>query len=290
MKIYIPLILWFLGLFVGYSQEINTDKNDADDIIDELFDENSTLDELIASLSNYQLLYISANYTSNTYFSGRDIGINQYNIRPQIMYANSNGLFASLSGTYYSEFNPKWDVTVASLGYGKSIGKKKLFKYSASFSKYFYANSEDNIFSNTINVSLGFYNKNRTIGTLISTDYLFGKNQSYQILSSSFIKLNLIKTKSIILNITPQLNILMGKQTIEFSRFVIENGLPIIKNYTSNVFNLYNMQVSLPIQLNVNSFDFELGYNINFPSEIRNETNLANTSFINFSIAYLLNL
>jgi hypothetical protein len=290
MKKYLPLILWFSGIFYGYSQEITTKKSDVDEIIDELFDEDATLDELVASLSNYQLLYISANYTSDTYFSGRDIGINQYNIRPQITYVNSNGLFASLSGTYYSEFQPKWDVTVASLGFGKSIGKKKLFRFSASYSRYFYANSEDNIFSNTINLSFGIHNKNRTIGTLISGDYLFGSDQSYQILSRSYIKLNLVKTKKANLNFTPQLNIISGKQTIELSRFVIENGVPTSQIYSSDVFNLYNTQVNLPLQLNVDSFDFELGYNINFPSEIGNETNLKNTSYFNFSVAYLIDL
>ncbi len=290
MKKYLPLILWFSGLFYGFSQEITTKKSDIDEIIDELFDKDATLDELVASLSNYQLLYISANYTSDTYFSGRDIGINQYNIRPQITYVNSNGLFASLSGTYYSEFQPKWDVTVASLGFGKSIGKKKLFRYSTSYSRYFYANSEDNIFSNAINFSFGVHNKNRTIGTVISGDYLFGNDQSYQILSRSYIKLNLVKIKKATLNFTPQLNIIAGKQTIELSRFVIENGMPTSQSYSSDVFNLYNTQVNLPLQLNVNSFDFELGYNINFPSEIGDETNLKNTSYFNFSVAYLIDL
>jgi hypothetical protein len=290
MKKYLPLILWFSGLFYGFSQEIPTKKNIENEIIDELFDEDVEINQLINSLSNYQLLYISANYSSDTYFSGRDIGINQYNIRPQITYINSNGLFASLSGTYYSEFYPKWDVTVASLGYGKTFGKKKLFRYSTSYSRYFYANSEDNIFSNTLNLSFGVHNKNRTIGTLISGDYLFGNDQSFQISSRSYFKIKLMKTKKIALNFRPQLNIIAGKQTIELSRFVIENGLPIAQNYTSDVFNLFNTQVNLPLQLNVKSFDFELGYNINFPSEIGNETNLKNTSYFNFSVAYLIDL
>ena len=92
------------------------------------------------------------------------------------------------------------------------------------------------------------------------------------------------------MNLRPQLNFIAGKQTIELSRFVLENGLPTTQNYTSDVFNLYNTQVNLPLQLNVNSFDFELGYNINFPLEIVGETNLKNTSYINFSLAYLIDL
>jgi len=290
MKKYLLLILWFSGLFFGFSQEVTTNKDEVNEIIDELFDEDLALNQLINSLSNYQLLYVSANYNSDTYFSGRDIGINQYNIRPQITYVNSNGLFASLSGTYYSEFYPKWDVTIASLGYGNTIGKKKLFRYSTSYSRYFYANSEDNVFSNTLNLSLGVHNKNRTIGTLISGDYLFGDDQSFQISSRSYIKISLLKNKKITLNFTPQLIFIAGKQTIELSRFVFENGLISTQNYTSDNFNLYNTQVSLPLQLNVNSFDFELGYNINLPSEVGDETNLKNTSYLNFSVAYLIDL
>jgi len=282
--------LWFSGLFFGFSQEVTTNKDEVNEIIDELFDEDLALNQLINSLSNYQLLYVSANYNSDTYFSGRDIGINQYNIRPQITYVNSNGLFASLSGTYYSEFYPKWDVTIASLGYGNTIGKKKLFRYSTSYSRYFYANSEDNVFSNTLNLSLGVHNKNRTIGTLISGDYLFGDDQSFQISSRSYIKISLLKNKKITLNFTPQLIFIAGKQTIELSRFVFENGLISTQNYTSDNFNLYNTQISLPLQLNVNSFDFELGYNINLPSEVGDETNLKNTSYLNFSVAYLIDL
>ncbi len=290
MKKYLLLILWFSGLFFGFSQEVTTNKDEVNEIIDELFDEDLALNQLINSLSNYQLLYVSANYNSDTYFSGRDIGINQYNIRPQITYVNSNGLFASLSGTYYSEFYPKWDVTIASLGYGNTIGKKKLFRYSTSYSRYFYANSEDNVFSNTLNLSLGVHNKNRTIGTLISGDYLFGDDQSFQISSRSYIKISLLKNKKITLNFTPQLIFIAGKQTIELSRFVFENGLISTQNYTSDNFNLYNTQISLPLQLNVNSFDFELGYNINLPSEVGDETNLKNTSYLNFSVAYLIDL
>jgi len=93
-----------------------------------------------------------------------------------------------------------------------------------------------------------------------------------------------------LLNLRPQLNIILGKQTIELWIFVIKNGMSTSQSYSSNVSNLYNTQVNLPLQLNVDSFDFELGYNINFPSEVGNETNLKNTSYFNFSVAYLFNL
>jgi hypothetical protein len=289
MKKYLALILWLSGLFFAQAQELTKEK-EIDNLIDELFMEDDVINELTASLNNFQFLYISTTFNSDTYFSGRDIGIDQYNITPQITYAHSNGIFASLSGIYYSEFEPNWDVTVASLGFGKNIGKKKLFKYTVSYSKYFYANDINNIYGNTLNLGLRIRNKKRTLGTQLSGSYLFGEEQSFEIASRSFIDFNLLKTKKTILKFKPQLSIIAGKQTIELARIVTQNG-ELLTQYTENdVFDLINTQINLPLLFSTNSFDFEAGYNINFPNAIGDESNLKNTGFLNFSIGYLIDL
>lgn len=289
MKKYITLLLWLSGLTFAYSQEPTKEK-EINDLIDELFMEDAVINELTASLKNSQFLYVSATYNSDTYFSGRDIDIDQYNITPQITYAHSNGIFASLSGIYYSEFVPKWDVTTATVGFGKNIGKNKLFKYSVSYSKYFYANDLENIYTNTLNAGLGVRNKKRTIGTQLSGSYLFGEDQSFEIASRSFVDVNLMKTKKSSLKFKPQLNIVAGKQTIELARIYNQDG-QILTEYTENdVFDLINTQINLPLQFSTNSFDFEAGYNINFPNAIGDESNLKNTGFFSFSIGYLIDL
>ena len=289
MKKYVTLLLWLSGLTFAYSQEPTKEK-EIDDLIDELFMEDEVINELTASLKNSQFLYFSATYNSDTYFSGRDIDIDQYNITPQITYAHSNGIFASLSGIYYSEFVPKWDVTTATVGFGKNIGKNNLFKYFISYSKYFYANDLENIYTNTLNAGLGVRNKKRTIGTQLSGSYLFGEDQSFEIASRSFVDVNLLKTNKSNLKFKPQLNIVAGKQTIELARIYNQDG-QILTEYTENdVFDLINTQINLPLQFSTNSFDFEVGYNINFPNAIGDESNLKNTGFFNFSIGYLIDL
>jgi hypothetical protein len=289
MKKYITLLLWLSGLIFAYAQE-PTKAKEIDDLIEELFMEDEVINELTASLKNSQFLYVSATYNSDTYFSGRDIDIDQYNILPQITYAHSNGIFASLSGIYYSEFDPKWDVTTATVGFNKSIGKNKLFKYSVSYSKYFYANDIDNIYTNTLNAGLGVRNKKRTIGTQISGSYLFGEDQSFEIASRSFVDVNLLKTKKSSLKFKPQLNIISGKQTIELARIYNQDG-QMLTEYTENdVFDLINTQINLPLQFSTNSFDFEAGYNINFPNALGDESNLKNTGFFSFSVGYLIDL
>jgi hypothetical protein len=289
MKKYLTILVCLSGVFYGYSQELTKEK-EIDALIDELFMVDEVINELTASYKNSQILYISTTYNSDTYFSGRDIDIDQYNIIPQITYAHSNGIFASLSGIYYSEFVPKWDVTTATVGFSKNIGKMKLFKYSVSYSKYFYANDIDNIYTNTLNAGLGVRNKKRTLGTQISGSYLFGEDQSFEIASRSFVEFNLLKTKKNSLNFKPQLNIVAGKQTIELARIYNQDG-QMLTEYTENdVFDLINTQINLPLQFSTNSFDFEAGYNINFPNALGDESNLKNTGFFNISIGYLIDL
>ena len=289
MKKYFSILLWISGLFFVQAQELTKEK-EIDDLIDELFREDELINELTASISNFQFLYVSSTYNSDTYFSGRDIGNAQYNITPQITYAHSNGIFASLSGIYYSEFVPKWDVTVATVGFSKNIDAKKIFKYAISYSKYFYTEDINNIYTNTFNVGLGIRNKKRNIGTQISGSYLFGEEQSFEIASRSFVDFNLLKRPHSNLKFKPQLNIIAGKQTIELARIVNQSGQLSTEYVQNDVFDLINTQINLPLLYSTNSFDFEAGYNINFPNAIGDESNLKNTGFFNFSIGYLIDL
>lgn len=296
MKNIFTLFFLLSGIFTSFSQilpkteiEIEIEK-ERNEILDELLQEDSELDELIASLSSYQLLYVSVNYNNDTYFSGRDIGVDQYNLRPQITYLNSSGIFASLYGIYYSELQPNWDVTTATLGYSKSFGKTKTYKYYGFYSKYFYTNNSDNLFSNVLNAGLSVRNKKNSIGTQLTASYLFGNEQSFQIASTSYVNLQILKTRKSTLTFKPQLYIVAAKQTIELAQSYTHMGQVFTSYSTNDVFNLINTQLNIPLHFNTNSFDFELGYNINFPNAIGDETNLKNTGFFNFSLGYLIDL
>ncbi|SDW92620.1 hypothetical protein SAMN05444411_102479 [Lutibacter oricola] len=284
------IFLLFFSSISLLAQEKQKPSNDSEDILNDLFNENEVLDDLIESLSNFNFLYVSVNFNSDTYFSGRDIGINQYNLTPQISYIHSNGFFASLSGIYYSQFAPNWDVTRTSIGYSKNIEKKKLVKITTAYSKYFYALKEDDIYSNTLSLGVGVKSKCKKFGTDITGSYLFGKENSIQVSSNSFISLNLLDKDKTSLVLKPQLNIVAGKQTIELAQLTFQNGE--FQNIYSeiNEFNLINTQLNLPLQFNINSFDFELGYTINFPTKIGTERNLEKTDFFNVSMAYLIDL
>jgi hypothetical protein len=288
-KIFIVISCLLVSIF-AVAQEPKGKEKEVDEIIDELFNEGEVLDELMASLSNFQLLYFSVDYNSDTYFSGRDIEIDQYNIRPQISYMHSKGFFTSVSGVYYSEFEPTWDFTTITLGYGKSIGKNKTLRYYTAYSRYFYEGDVANPYTNTLNMGLSIRNKKRTLGTQLSVGYLFGQDQSFQVASRTYLALDLYKTKKTRLQLRPELNVIAGKQTIELVQTYVQQQ-QLVTNYIENdIFDLINTQINMPLQFRSKSFDLELGYNLNFPTPIGGEEDLKTTGFINFSIAYMIDL
>ena len=290
MKKLFTLWLLLLGLSCAFSQEKTTEENEVDEIIDNLLMENQDLEAFIESVSNFQFVYLTANYSNDTYFSGRDIGIDQYNVRPQITYMHSKGFFASLSGVYYSEFIPNWDYTTGTLGYGTSLDKKKLVRLYASYSRYFYSEGVENPFTNAVSVGLGTKNKKRTLGTQLTCTYLFGEDNSFQIDSRSFVAFQLVKTKEMGLKLIPQLSFVAGQQTLELAQISIQNGMQVTNYLENDVFDLINTQVNIPLQFSSYSFDVELGYSINFPSALANESNLPTTGYFNLSIGYMIDL
>jgi len=117
--------------------------------------------ELLESDFSYNFLYTSVSYNSNTYFSGRDSGTDQFNIIPQVSYYHSSGFNASISGIYYQNFDPSWDFTSVSLGYFNTLGKQKNIIYNLGYTHFFYAdgydfftNSSITAFKNRVYVSI----------------------------------------------------------------------------------------------------------------------------------------
>jgi len=57
-----------------------------------------------------------------------------------------------------------------------------------------------------------------------------------------------------------------------------------------NVYNLLNTQISIPISLSAESWDFEFGYNLNLPNAVLKLKKLKTTGFFSLSVGYLFDL
>lgn len=288
LQFYGLLLFSIATSFCSYAQIENLD--DIDGLIDELFfNDQQFLDELIEGGLTYNFLYTSVSYNTNTFFSGRDSGTDQFNIIPQVSYYHSSGFNASISGIYYQNFAPAWDFTSVSVGYFNTIGKQKNFNYNLGYTHFFYSDDFDD-FTNSIDLSVGFRNKKRTIGTTLAASYLFGTDTSLQLVSNSFLNINLKRTSNLALRFRPNISFIIADQTYTFSSIIRSSLGPRIVTVVQEVFDLLNTQLSFPLSLSTKSWDFEIGYHLNLPNAVSNESNLSNTNFFSFSVGYLLDL
>lgn len=287
------LTFWLLLFTVAtsanlYAQEPKED--DIDALLDELFfNDQQFINDILDSFNTYSFIYTNVSYNSNTFFSGRDSGIDQFNIVPQISYYNASGFNVSVSGMYYETFSPNWDFTNISVGYYNTIGKKKLINYNIGYSHYFYSTGWDT-FTNSVDLSLGIRNKKRTLGTKIAASYLFGTDQSFQIVSRSYANLTITEEKNFILKFRPQLSFLIAQQTTALEQLNTQGRVTTVEYIYNDIFDLLNTQLNIPLRLSTKSWDFEIGYNLNFPSRVETEPELKTTSFFNVSIGYLIDL
>ena len=288
LQFYGLLLFSIATSFCSYAQEENLD--DIDGLIDELFfNDQQFLDELIEGGLTYNFLYTSVSYNTNTFFSGRDSGTDQFNIIPQVSYYHSSGFNASISGIYYQNFAPAWDFTSVSVGYFNTIGKQKNFNYNLGYTHFFYSDDFDD-FTNSIDLSVGFRNTKRTLGTTLAASYLFGTDTSLQLVSNSFLNINLKRTPNLALRFRPNISFIIADQTYTFSSIIRSPLGPRIVTVVQEVFDLLNTQLSFPLSLSTKSWDFEVGYHLNLPNAVSNESNLSYTNFFSFSVGYLLDL
>ncbi len=278
------IAFWLLLFTVATSANLYAQEPEEDEIdmlLDELFfNDQQFIDDILDSFNTYNFLYTNVSFNSNTFFSGReDPEVDQFNLVPQLSYYSSSGFNVSVSGLYYETYSPNWDFTNVYVGYYNTIGKKKLFNYNAGYTRYFYSDGWDT-FTNSIDLSVGIRNKKKNLGTKVGASYLFGKDQSFQIASRTYANLTLTKQKKFALKFRPQISFLIAQQTIELAQ----------SNTTNDIFDLLNTQLNLPMTLATKSWDFALGYNINFPSPVETEPSLDTTGYFNISIGYLIDL
>lgn len=274
--------------FAVYAQEPEEDELDL--LLDELFfSDQSLIEDILDSFVVTNSIYTNVSFNSNTYFAGRDIGIDQFNIIPQVSYYHPSGFNLSVSGLYYENYSPNWDFTSVSLAYYNTIGKKELLNYNIGYTRFFYSDGYD-VFTNSLDFSTGLRNKSKTLGTNLSVSYVFGGDESLQFVSNTYGKLYVVRKSNFTLKLRPELSFNVINQSFTQSRIGLVEGEPVILTRKFDIFDLVNTQVTIPLSFATNSWDFEVGYLINFPNAVVSDQSIDPTSFINVSIGYFIDL
>ena len=273
----------FIGFFL-FSFLVSSQTDEEDIILNSVLDELFKTDSLSVDLDRSDYLYTTFSIDDKVYFAGRNFGINQYSFTPNISYMRGQNFFLSLGSAYFSELNPNWDFISLSSGYSVFLDNSKRFNLTGIYSRIFFSADADELNPNRLAISLVYHKKN--LRTRMSGGYLFGGSSSlYSALGVSY-NINLVEDYKWDLTFNPELSFLFSQQTVSEQ---ISSGFSP-QQIDQDVFELINTKIEFPIELDFGSWDFEVSYNLNFPSPLISETNIINTSFFNFTIGYFVGL
>jgi hypothetical protein len=292
--ILLAFITFILGLDLNAQKDTEFDK-EIDSIVEELiFSDSESLLKYIEQLNNYQVLHTSIGFNNKAHFLGRDLGLDQNYLSAQIFYEHSIGIFVGISGAYYSEFEPKWDLTILTGGYGKYFGKHDNYNYEFSYNRYIFTDTESSDFENSLDASFGIETNRSSIGISANLVYFFGKKQGFQNSFDINGDIDLFKLgNNAKITFTPLLTFQFGSENIDTSRIDdLVSDFPVLDRIINSFekYDLRNIQLQLPVNLKFDNLQIEAGYNFNFPKALEFEQNLDNTSFFNLRVSYLIDL
>lgn len=299
-------------------------------LLAEIESDSSSLLAILEDIINEEYLKsqlaVRFGYTSDITNAGRNFGIQQYGLNAGLAYYHKSGFFADLAGFYNSDLDPKYNSTIAGIGYMGMITEK--WNYYLSYDHFFYnqKTSADTVFAgtypltNSLNASTNYYLV-KGLGLGVDYSFLFGDETAHRI------RLNLgyaFATKKLgfidRINFNPNLSMLAGNAnitTLIFSKeiamdnrrdlirqigfrrymYLLRNDperlkLLLSEEQTDNVFGIMNYAVFVPVSFNIRKSTLLLNYTLNFPVALPGEENLdtAPNSFFSATFIYTFSL
>ncbi len=284
--------LLLLILSVISLRGLQSQDTELDSLLDAILFEDEQLVSLISGKTHYQFVYLRTSFENRSYFSGRDIGIDQYNYSAQASYFHSAGFNAGVGSIWYSQFDPKLYATSLNVGYTGKFDRKGDFRFRTSYNRYFYSkvdSIESHAFYNAF--SLGATLDKGYIGTRLDAALLTGNETAGQFKWDLFGDITLIKLGTYDrIRFEPEVSFFFGKEIVAYYQL---GGLSQNQEYVlveDSKFGLLNTAVRIPITVNFKGFDLEFGYNINFPNSMLTGEKLPMTTYFNLSLGYMFSL
>lgn len=260
-------------------------QSEEDQVIDSILDELFETEASPVDFSQSHFLYTSFSFDESVFFAGRNFGIDQFGFTPSISYMKGKNFFVSLGAAYFSELDPQWDFVSLSSGYSLFLNKEEQLSLTALYSRIFFSTETEDLNPNRFSVALSL--QKNSWGARLSGGYLFGGSASFYTAAATHFVIPIKKIKNAEMNLRPQLSVLMSEQTVSEQ---ISGGILNNTTLERDVFDLINTQLSLPLLIDVGSWDFELSYNINFPKGLPSESDLSTNGYLSLSVGYFTGL
>jgi len=241
-------------------------------------------------------------YNSNVLSAGRTLGIENFGLSAGLSYYHKTGFFGDVSGYWSKDFDPKYYLTVATVGYMYSF--PKVFSIVAGYDRYFYNTKSDDEYlpyKNTLSVTPVFEVKPFML--TINYAFYFGDTYVNRIMPGLSLVLEKKKLFKKIDRVTfqPTFYTLFGDETLTDVQIVATRELvslipPRFKwTYSlefidKRVFGVMNYAFTTPLSVTLKNWSFMLSYTYNIPKALPGEPlTISESSYLSGSISYFIN-
>jgi hypothetical protein len=240
-------------------------------------------------------LVIRAGFNSNIISAGRTIGVNQYGATAGLSYYHKSGFFADLSSNWSEQYNPSLYLTIAAVGYLKTISKH--YSVLASYDRLIYNNTDINVETPLTNmVGLSNFVDFKPVTIRLDYSYYFGEKDAHRLTPG--IVLSLRKYKLLGLDriaFTPSYQVLFGNATVTSIQLAQRSSVKFtrsqqIQQFDQNTFGLMNHAASFPLRITKKNWSLTIAYTYNWPVALKGEiSTLPENSFTSLSVSKLIN-
>ena len=279
------------------SSEIDLYDEDIDTLrLFQLIDSLIELESIRASQFSLHIGYISE--VSN---AGRTLDVRQYGFNPGISYFHKSGVYGDVTGYWNNDLDPKYDLTVVSVGYIGFLSPKLSFNLSYDHS--FFSETEvdldlpdwviDLLLPPVLNNSLsgGLQLDFGPVETGFDYSWLFNEESAHRVhwrLNGDFKKKGWLGLDRI--SLRPGFEMLFGSAdvvNVSFSReALIQKRFPMVVS-NNNEFGLMNYRFRIPVGFTKGPFQLITEYNYNIPVSLPGEDfEFPDNSFFSVDLYY----
>lgn len=282
------------------------------------------IDSLLSADNSTSFMSLRLGYSSRITSAGRSFGIDQQGIIPGISYYHKTGLFGDITGIWNNELDPKYYLTIFTMGYMGNFSDK--WSYALSYDHSFYHASDEsyqfpltNSFNSTVSLNL------KHVYTSLDYSYSFGEETANSI---TWNLTGLIRKKAFKpfknVSFLPSLSLLFGTQNIT-DQYNATEPRPLLASLTdreieiiakrrhltprqkerlirardeavagltetgSKQFGLMNYYLSFPILLTSKKFGIIASYNYNIPRALTgSDYSTERNGYFGLSLSYNL--
>ena len=271
-----------------------------DDILS--FEDSLSIFNLIDSLLQNAPIEVSQfgvrlAYNSNVLSAGRTLGIENFGLSSGISYYHKTGFYGDVAGFWSKDFDPKYYLTIASVGYMYSF--PKVFSIMAGYDRYFYnTRSDDEYIPYKNTLSLTPLLEAKPFMLTINYSFYFGDTYANRIMPGFSVvleKRKLLKIDKV--SFQPTVYLLLGDETL--TELVLDG--PSRQNYrdygtwfriiekNERVFGIMNYAFTAPLTVTHKNWSFMLAYTYNIPKALPGEPlTISDSSYLSGSLSYFI--